>query len=169
MSQILGKIVFTLVYNMPVTDRSFWNFAQNTATVEPCPVRNIKAKTRFLKWVFCHHEASVQNDTSSFNTQLKNIWVDGDFHSDIPDSKVRGANMGPTWILSAPDGPHVGPMNLNIRDSTCQQPVPPDCAQWSVAGNLHINKATRRMTLKLCVLMGPLLLTGINWDYGMAM
>ena len=23
--------------------------------------------------------------------------------------------MGPTWLLSAPDGPHVGPMNLAIR------------------------------------------------------
>ena len=23
-----------------------------------------------------------------------------------PDSKVHGANMGPTWVLSAPDGPH---------------------------------------------------------------
>ena len=31
-----------------------------------------------------------------------------------PDSKVHGANMGPTWVLSAPDGPHVGPMNLAI-------------------------------------------------------
>ena len=28
---------------------------------------------------------------------------------------VHGANMGPTWVLSAPDGPHVGPMNLAIR------------------------------------------------------
>ena len=34
----------------------------------------------------------------------------------IPDSKVHGVNMGPTWALSAPDGPHVGPMNLAIRD-----------------------------------------------------
>ena len=34
----------------------------------------------------------------------------------IPDSKVHGANMGPTWVLSAPDGPHVGPMNLAIWD-----------------------------------------------------
>ena len=34
----------------------------------------------------------------------------------IPDSNVHGANMGPTWVLSAPDGPHVGPMNLAIRD-----------------------------------------------------
>ena len=33
-----------------------------------------------------------------------------------PDSKVHDANMGPTWDLSAPDGPHVGPMNLAIRD-----------------------------------------------------
>ena len=33
----------------------------------------------------------------------------------IPDSKVHGANMGPTWVLSAPAGPHVGPMNLAIR------------------------------------------------------
>ena len=29
-----------------------------------------------------------------------------------PDSKVHGANMGPTLVLSVPDGPHVGPMNL---------------------------------------------------------
>ena len=30
-----------------------------------------------------------------------------------PDNKVHGAHMGPTWVLSAPDGPHVGPMNLS--------------------------------------------------------
>ena len=34
----------------------------------------------------------------------------------IPDSKVHGANMGPTWVLSSPDGPHVVPINLAIRD-----------------------------------------------------
>ena len=33
----------------------------------------------------------------------------------ILDSKIHGDNMGPTWVLSAPDGPHVGPMNLAIR------------------------------------------------------
>ena len=32
-----------------------------------------------------------------------------------PDSKVHGANMGPTWVLSALNGPHFGPMNLAIR------------------------------------------------------
>ena len=38
--------------------------------------------------------------------------------SNNPDSKFHGANMGPTWVLSAPDGPHVGPMNLAIRECT---------------------------------------------------
>ena len=31
------------------------------------------------------------------------------------DNKVHGANMGPTWVLSDPEGPHVGPMNHAIR------------------------------------------------------
>ena len=36
-------------------------------------------------------------------------------HSPInPDSKVRGANMGPIWGRQDPGGPHVGPMNLAI-------------------------------------------------------
>ena len=34
---------------------------------------------------------------------------------EYPESKVHGANMGPTWVLSVPYGPHVGPMNLAIR------------------------------------------------------
>ena len=61
-----------------------------------------------------------------------------------PDNKVHGANKGTIWVLSAPDGPHVGPMNLAIRvmpgaacvkhmhplivwaGNTChQQPLPP--------------------------------------------
>ena len=27
-----------------------------------------------------------------------------------PYRKVHGANMGPTWVLPVPDGPHIGPM-----------------------------------------------------------
>ena len=45
-----------------------------------------------------------------------------DLSSDIPGSKVHGANMGPTWVLSAPDGPHVGPMNRAIREVSCDNP-----------------------------------------------
>ena len=36
----------------------------------------------------------------------------------IPDSKVHGANSGPTWVLSDPDGPHVGPRNHAIREGS---------------------------------------------------
>ena len=43
-------------------------------------------------------------------------WIFTDSLTVIPDSKIHGANMGPTWVLSAPDGPLVGPMNLAIRD-----------------------------------------------------
>ena len=56
-----------------------------------------------------------------------------------PDSKVHGANIGPTWVLSAPDGPHVGPVNLAIRVYMLQQH---SCwifitfLQWSLSWNL---------------------------------
>ena len=33
-----------------------------------------------------------------------------------PESKVYGANMGPTWVMPVPDGPNVGPINLAIRE-----------------------------------------------------
>ena len=42
---------------------------------------------------------------------IKHVWKTD------PDSKVHGVNMGPTWVLSAQDGPHVGPMNLAIGGS----------------------------------------------------
>ena len=41
----------------------------------------------------------------------------------FPDSKVHGTNMGSTWALSAPDGPHVGPMNLAFRFAMKSQRV----------------------------------------------
>ena len=50
-------------------------------------------------------------------------WLDNDLvlagnkplHEQVPDSKVRGAYMGSTWVRQDPGGPHVGPMNLAIR------------------------------------------------------
>ena len=38
-----------------------------------------------------------------------------DMKLSLPNSKVHGANMGPTWVLPAPGGPRVGPLNLAIR------------------------------------------------------
>ena len=34
----------------------------------------------------------------------------------IPDSKVHGANMGPTWGWQDPCGPYVGPAKIVIWD-----------------------------------------------------
>ena len=51
-------------------------------------------------WLLIHGLITVKLSSFSFEA--------------YPDSKVCGANMGPTWVLSAPDGPHVGPMNFVI-------------------------------------------------------
>ena len=52
----------------------------------------------------------------------------------MPDSKGPGANMGSTWVLSAPDGPHVGPMNLATREiiEVCVIPSVPIAIPCSV-------------------------------------
>ena len=53
-----------------------------------------------------------------------------------PDSKVYEANMGPTWALSAPGGPHVGPMNLAIMVGLQKVDL---CVEgkWSTHGTQH--------------------------------
>ena len=47
-----------------------------------------------------------------------------------PDSKVHGAYMGPTWVLSALDGPHACPMNLAIRDAISWSNVAQDLRHY---------------------------------------
>ena len=57
-------------------------------------------------------------------------------YRNTPDNKVHGANMGPTWVLSAPDGRHVGPMNLAIRDG--RKFLCSGSGAWAINGNgLH--------------------------------
>ena len=67
-------------------------------------------------------------------------WVGG-MH---PESKVYGANMGPTWALSVPGGPHVGPINFAIRAAT-----------WKPISNwlawLDINFIYSDIAIDLCV------------------
>ena len=50
-----------------------------------------------------------QNDIANEEYDTAVVDIDKD-----PDSKAHRANMGPIWDLSAPDGPHVGPMDLAI-------------------------------------------------------
>ena len=52
-----------------------------------------------------------------FRCQTDAIWFNDDdlpYLQSFPDSKVHVALMGPTWVLSAPGGPHLGPINLDI-------------------------------------------------------
>ena len=53
-------------------------------------------------------------------TQVREI----SFHLKYSDRKVHEANMRPTWVLSAPDGPHVDPMNFDIRVGTSCRHIP---------------------------------------------
>ena len=52
----------------------------------------------------------------SWHQSVKRVWKLYLWITATPDSKAHGANMGPTWVLSSPGGPHVGPMNFAIRD-----------------------------------------------------
>ena len=62
------------------------------------------------------------------------------FHcSGNPDSKAHGANMGPTWVLSSPGRPHVGPINLAIREGYhSEYLVVTEGAQGSQSDSLQI-------------------------------
>ena len=46
---------------------------------------------------------------------ISNVYRCSQWWSCLPDSKVHEAYMGPTWVLSAPGGPHVSPMKIAIR------------------------------------------------------
>ena len=65
------------------------------------------------KAVFMNGMSRVILGHPSRNMHL--IWLAVEYN---PDSKIHGANMGPTWVLSPPDGPHVGSMNLAINPRT---------------------------------------------------
>ena len=72
---------------------------------------------------------TIWSDDISMSSQyLVLAWWPSNSHylTLCPDSKVHGAKMGSTWVLSAPDGPNIGPMNLAIRDAhpyLCHQNV----------------------------------------------
>ena len=65
---------------------------------------------RSLYWDGVHFFATCRNVPIVFR------WISWHIHDYVPDSKDHGANMAPIQVLSAPGGPHVGPINLAIRD-----------------------------------------------------
>ena len=68
----------------------------------------------------------------------------------IPDSKIHGANMGPTWVLSVPDGPHVGPHNKR----TCYQGRHSPDSNLTVSAQLY--KFVKSVWKSICKWLPPL-------------
>ena len=62
---------------------------------------------------YVYFAAVVSRHAGTVNGEVRHYMHSGDCKA-TPDSKVHGANMGPTWVLSAPDRPHIGPMNFAI-------------------------------------------------------
>ena len=80
-----------------------------------------------------------------------------------PDSKVHGANMAPTWVLSAPDGPHVGPMNLANRVHIPLEECVCKTKKKSIA-----NGFSYTLCVHNCYIYHPAVvanLTSINWPF----
>ena len=66
-----------------------------------------------------------------------------------PDSKVHRAIMGPTWVLSAPDRPHDGPMNLAIREALwCQMSSP---GHKNEANTVSLYPSIHRLSVIICL------------------
>ena len=65
-----------------------------------------------------------------------------------PDSKFHRANMGPTWVLSSPGGPHVGPMNLAV---------------WLTSSNCNWISHTHSLTYIIMCLYFVIYATGLKW------
>ena len=78
--------------------------------------------------------------------------------SEFPDSRVHGANMGPTWVLSAPRGPHIGIMNLVIwviwillsAIITASQHARCGWPSFWLSGNSHLSWGGRRYVCQVC-------------------
>ena len=77
---------------------------------------------KFKQWIFCSQLRFVPISmiTCTRHIFANDIYIYINFQirqtmchpTQFLDSKVHGANMGPTWVLLAPVGPHVGPVTL---------------------------------------------------------
>ena len=99
---------------------------------------------------------SIFTSTSDYSSvqwrSVLHILVTCSSHVNNPDSKVHGANMGPTWVLTGPDEPHVGPMNLAIREVLGHA-----CHIWSSLGlksSAHNHSIRADPVMSRCVVAG---------------
>ena len=77
-----------------------------------------------------------------------NIGSGDDLVRAIPDSKVHGANMGSTWVLSAPDWPHVGPWTLLSETTWSSVDRDLRCRKTSIGHNELIHLCVAREILE---------------------
>ena len=84
----------------------------------PPPYTTVIHANTGLSWAHWDHQWRWEDwyNTRLGATLTLKIWKISWPSQVIPDNKVPGANMGSTWDLSAPDTPHLGPMNLAISD-----------------------------------------------------
>ena len=101
-----------------------------------------------IHYRLCYIHNKKQSGSLFFLTLLKKIILYSYFVVQIaiksvpPDSKVHVAIMGPTSVLSAPDGPNDGPMNLVIRVHTA---TGADCVGRSKHIRLHYHIHFRQL------------------------
>ena len=106
---IINKICFYFGIISPDWSRSCWKllFVKDNGTF-----------TSHCQWRGCWRpgDARASANRQGFDSFRKE-------RQPIPTSAwlqitmIMGPHMGPTWVLSAPDGPHVCPMNLAIREN----------------------------------------------------
>ena len=102
------------------------------------------------KWDVGTPNYNLHDSTFSYYHQLH---ISMTYCSLVPDSKVHGANMGPTWGRQDPGGPHVGHMNLAI---------------WGTKPSLynlrHLQTVITNYWIHTCICLGPILLTWISFN-----
>ena len=89
-----------------------FNFNFNTFNFVPEPIFSLREHC-VLERFFINGMSLVILCHPSRNMRL--IWLVVEYN---PDNKIHGTNIGPTWVLSATDGPHLGPMKLAINPRT---------------------------------------------------
>ena len=88
-----------------------WRWENTKSSLTPITLYNIPPRLLLLLFIWLRYKV-VQNmlEIIPWSMVAKNMHV----FVFIPTQIARF--MGPTWVLSAPDGPHFGPMNLAIRE-----------------------------------------------------
>ena len=125
------------------------------------PTNKIPALVQIMVWHRPGDKPLIGLLTHKCATLLQ--WVNGFIYNrtrpnhvhilrNIPDSKVHGGNMGPTWVLSAPDGPPVGPMNLAIKNTVSAQheevmPLKPFPRHWRTLSTPNASRTDHRVNI----------------------